>query len=265
MSEKQWAHWTLSKPRPKLLDLFCCEGGASVGYSRAGFDVYGVDLFEDYSQKRYPFPSVRADALVALRVLLAGAGVPFTHKDGTVEHLSGEDFSAFAASPPCQRHTAGTRAIDRGRYPDLIGPTRELLEASGLPYIIENVPGAPLENAVTLCGTMFSLCAIDDDGTNLELRRHRLFESNIPLFSRDCQHGWFSEQVAGVYGGARRDKDEARNVRHGGYVPQNKVVAQALLGVDWMTWKGMQQCIPPAYTKFLGTQLLAHIEGQVAA
>jgi DNA (cytosine-5)-methyltransferase 1 len=248
--------------RPKLLDLFCCEGGASMGYHRAGFDVYGVDLFEDYSQKRYPFPSRAHDAVDALDILLMGSTLWL---DNNTIGLRLKDFAAITASPPCQHASAGTRAQDRSKYPRLIEPTRELLMQTGLPYVIENVKGADLRDPILLCGTMFDLSAVDEDGTNLEMWRHRLFESNVLLAApAQCQHGWFSRQVAGSYGGARRDKHEARNVRHGGYVP-SKRVQQELLVIDWMTERGMHQSIPPAYTEHIGRQLLAHIESERAA
>jgi DNA (cytosine-5)-methyltransferase 1 len=259
-----------------LLDLFCCEGGASMGYHRAGFDVYGVDLFDQFSQKRYPFPSFKADAIAATICLLGGLRLPFGH-----EPLGLTDFAAIAASPPCQHASAGTRAQDRSKYPRLIEPTRKFLIQTGLPYVIENVKGADLRDPILLCGTMFGLSAIDDDGTKLEMWRHRLFESNVPLSAPvdfalaeeptpwlwtggACSHGWLSGQVAGSYGGARRDKDEARNVRHGGYVP-SKAVQQKLLGIDWMTERGMHQSIPPAYTEWIGAQLVSHIERERAA
>lgn len=237
---------------PRVLDICCCEGGASRGYEIAGYAPYGVDLFVDYSQKRYPYPSVKADALEVLDTLLAGGSVTFN----SGETLTLADFDLIHASPPCQRHTAGTRAGDRSKYPDLIAPIRKRLLASGLPYVIENVPGAPLESPLILCGTMFGLSATDEDGTPLELWRHRLFESNMPLTAPPDQHGWFSPQVAGVYGGARRDKDDARHVRHGGYVPASKAVAEELLGIDWMTWKGLHQALPPIYTTWIGLQIL---------
>ncbi len=225
--------------RPKLLDLFCCEGGASMGYSLAGFDVHGVDLFDTYTQKRYPFPSTKANVLDVADMLA--------------------DFDVIAASPPCQRYSI-TNAARKADYPDLIGPVRAMLEANGKPYVIENVVGAPLVDPILLCGTMFGLGAVDDDATLLEMWRHRLFESNVDLATPSvCKHGWLSDQVAGSYGGARRDKTEARSVRHGGYVP-SKRVQQELLGIDWMTERGMHQSIPPVYTEHIGRQLLAHLE-----
>lgn len=240
----------------KLLDLFCCEGGASEGYRRAGFDVFGVDLFKHvnakgqrvgFSQARYPFPSHQGDALEFVR-----------------EH--GHEFDVIHASPPCQHASAGTRARDRSEYPALIGPTREALIATGKPYVIENVEGSDLIDPITLCGTMFRCTAIDTDGTPLELWRHRNFESNV-VFSwpGPCHHGAYSEQVAGCYGGARSDKDEARNVRHGGYVPKDKAVLEALMGIDWMTKGGLYQALPPVYTQWLGAQLASHVRRSAVA
>jgi DNA (cytosine-5)-methyltransferase 1 len=246
--------------RPRLLDLFCCEGGAARGYDLAGFDVYGVDLFKTikggFSRKRYPYPAHTGDAIGTLRSMLAGYPIDF---DGQLLMLG--DFDAVHASPPCQHASAGTRAMrSKGddRHPALIEPVRYLLTQTGLPWVIENVKGAALRDPLTLCGSMFDLSAVDEDGTPLEMWRHRLFETNwwpahIPPLA--CKHGWFSEQVAGSYGGARRDKDEARNVRHGGYVP-SKAVQQRMLGIDWMTERGMHQSLPPVYCRWLGLMML---------
>lgn len=230
-----------SPPKPKLLDLYCCEGGASTGYSRAGFDVFGVDLFDDYTQRRYPFPSHKGDAIAYL-----------------LDHA--DEYEVIVGSPPCQHASAGTRALrSQGReYPRWIERTREALIATGKPYIIENVRGAELIDPIELCGCMFDLTAVDDDGILLHLQRPRRFESNVPLSApRPCDHS-DHEWVGGSYGGARRDKYEAKYVRHGGYVP-SKAVQERLLGIDWMTQKGLFQAIPPAYTEHLGRQLLAHL------
>ena len=246
--------------RPRLLDLFCCEGGASRGYELAGFDVYGVDLFDQFSQKRYPYPCVQYDAIDFVAFLFYGGRWTFTNGEG----LGKFDFAAIHASPPCQHASAGTRAQDRSKYPRLIEPTRRWLRLLGKPYVIENVKGAALIDPIMLCGTMFALCATDDDGTPLEMWRHRLFESNVPLSAPGpCEHGKYATQVAGSYGGARRDKDEARNVRHGGYVP-SKLVQQELLGIDWMTERGMHQSLPPAYTEHIGRGLIQHVQERAA-
>lgn len=247
--------------RPKLLDLFCCEGGASMGYNRAGFDVYGVDLFDDYNRKRYPFPAWKGNVFE----LFAKGRAIFTAPDGSREALLLNDFSAIAASPPCQRYSI-TNAARQADYPDLIGPVRELLIEAGKPYVIENVVGAPLIDPVELCGCMFDLKARDDDGIMLHLQRVRLFESNLrPRLAQPPHDHSDHEWVGGCYGGARRDKYEAKYVRKGGYVPPNKAVVEAYMGIDWMTWKGLHQSIPPAYTEFVGGQLLAHVLEEAAA
>jgi DNA (cytosine-5)-methyltransferase 1 len=216
----------------RLLDLYCGEGGAGTGYARAGFDVVGVD---NRPQRRYPFEFVQADAVEFVK-----------------EH--GHEFDAIHASPPCQRFSMTNAARKATHYPDLIGVTRDALVATGLPYVIENVIGAPLLWPLQLCGTEFNLRAIDDDGTPLYMRRHRLFESNLILLGAGgCRH-YGGVQWAGSYDGARRDKDEARNERLGGYTPSKAKQAE-LLGIDWMTLHGLYQSIPPAYTEHLGSQL----------
>lgn len=226
--------------RVRLLDLFCGQGGAAVGYHRAGFDVTGVDI-EGRSARHYPFTFHQGDAIEYVK-----------------EH--GHEFDAIHASPPCQRYSHGTVAGHAHKHPDLIGPTRDALVASGLPYMIENVPRAPLLTPMVLCGTQFGLTATDDDGTLLHLRRHRLFESNVMLVPPGpCRHP-VGVQWAGSYGGARRDRHEARHVRRGGYVP-SKSVQERLLGIDWMTQSGLHQSIPPAYTEHVGRLLLDHLAG----
>ena len=171
----------------------------------------------------------------------------------------GHEFDFIHASPPCQRYSHGTVAGHAHKHPDLIGPTREAILATGKPYVIENVSRAPLQDPLVLCGTMFDLTAVDDDGVLLRLQRHRLFESNINLVApRPCAHPR-DAQWAGSYGGARRDKAEARHVRHGGYVP-SKAKQQELLGIDWMPEGRMYQAIPPAYTAWIGMQMLIALE-----
>ena len=214
--------------RPRLLDLYCCEGGAAMGYHRAGFDIVGVDT---RPQPRYPFEFHQADALEYLA----------TH---------GHEFDVIHASPPCQAYTALRVSWNaRAGHPDLVAPTREALVATGRPWIMENVPGAPLPAAVMLCGSMFGLGV---DGH--QLRRHRLFEHHPdvelwPPYS--CAH---SAPVIGIYG----DHARSRAHRKGGDFPDSDKIrlASSALGVDWMSWHGLSQSIPPAYTEHLGTQLL---------
>lgn len=260
--------------RPRMLDLYCCEGGASEGYRRAGWKVYGVDRFrfldkrtgkiKGHAQGRYPFPSHQGDVVVVMRRLLAGHAVPFTDPStGEVEWLTLADFDAVAASPPCQFHSV-TKHSHSVKHVDLIPVTRILLNRTGLPYIIENVVGAPLVEPVMLCGSEFNLTAYDPAiDAAVRLERHRLFESNVFLLGAGgCAHDR-RVQVAGAYGGGSVDRTRAKEVRRGGYTPAKEVRA-ALLGIDWMTQGGLSQSIPPAYTEHLGRQLLEHIKAVAA-
>jgi len=222
----------------RLLDLYCGEGGASMGYHRAGFEVVGVDNVNH--AKRYPFPFVKADALDYLR-----------------EH--GHEYDAIHASPPCQAYSIGTPPEKRALHPDLLAPTRAALREVGKPYVIENVPRAPMYKPIMLCGSMFDLLAFDKYGILLALRKHRLFESNYRLFPPGpCRHDK-NIAVGGVYGGGRDDRGEAHYDRRGGYSPA-KHAREGLMGIDWMSMKGLSQAIPPVYTQYLGDQLLAVVE-----
>jgi len=223
--------------RPKALDLCCCAGGASMGLYRAGFDVVGVDI---EPQPRYPFMFIQADAL----------DVKF------------QGFDFIWASPPCQAHTAMKHApgAKGDANPKLIGPLRERLKASGKPWVMENVEGAPLIAPTTLCGTMFGLGA-----QGCELRRHRLFESNFLIpYTIPCNH---SGPVIGVYGGhARRRAASAggrgtKDVWEGGH----KAAASEALGIDWMTLAELSEAIPPAYSEYIGRAALASIAQAIAA
>lgn len=246
--------------KPKLLDLFCCEGGAALGYAEAGFEVYGVDLTARF-KKRYPFAFHHGDALTTLQTLLVGDAVTFAHKDGTEEHLYLRDFEAIHASPPCQAYSI-TKNGHSKEYPQLIEPVRDLLTQTKLPYVIENVVGAPLQHPTMLCGSHFGLTAqdTDPDKTTLRLERHRLFETNFhidtDLLPYDHHHDK-QVPVGGVYGGGRTDRWEAKNIRKGGYTPPDKSVRAALIGVseDHMTLHGLNQSVPPVYTEFIGGQL----------
>lgn len=179
-----------------ILDLYSCAGGAAAGYARAGLTPYGVDQDE---QPRYPFPFHRGDAIRVLRALRAGYGLAFTGPDGRREILELSDFVAIHASPPCQTFSR-TRTLHAQKHPDLVEPTRSELRLTGLPYVIENVVGAPLLEPLKLCGTEFGMTALDVDGVPLKLVRHRLFESNIPLVGNGgCRHDR-SVITASVYG-----------------------------------------------------------------
>jgi DNA (cytosine-5)-methyltransferase 1 len=205
--------------RKILLDLFCGAGGAGAGYTRAGFAVVGVDI---RPQPRYPFDFVQGDALAFCR-------------------MYGSRFDAIHASPPCQRYSVAT--WDRRRHPDLVGPTREVLAETSKPYIIENVPGAPLRGEVhVMCGSMFGL-----ERAGLCIRRHRHFELNWSMTSPPCRHT--DAKVVHVVG--HGSISEYR--RLGYHVGVD--VWRELMGIDWMTRDELSQAIPPAYTQHIGHQL----------
>lgn len=206
------------KRRPRVLDLFCGAGGASMGYYRAGFEVIGIDIKR---QLRYPFPFLQVDAL---QVTLS-------------------NFDLVHASPPCQSYTR-TVHITRstGRMPtgqDLLEPTRRRLQMWGGPYIIENVEGAPLWDPILLCGSMFGL----------GVRRHRLFETNIPglmdSIDLECDHAT-QGKVVGVYG------KKGNKIPGGAQVARSVAEAKEVMGISWMTqWDELREAIPPAYTNYL--------------
>lgn len=229
----------------RILDLFCCEGGASAGYRAAGFDVVGVDID---AQPRYPFRFVQADALSLLGALVDGALPVIT--GGRDYWLS--DFDAIHASPPCQAYSS-TRHQHDTFHPELIEPVRELLVASGLPYVIENVVGAPLLHPLRLCGSEFGLSALCGDGVRRQLRRHRLFESNVFLLGNGgCFH---RGEPVGFYGSG------GPGAMTRGYKGSTADGRQALGNVSWMSQRGQSQCIPPVYAEHVGTQLVAYIAG----
>lgn len=216
--------------KPLALDLFCGAGGVSMGLYRAGFDVVGVDI---QRQPHYPFPFVRGDALKP----------PF--------RLS--DFDLIWASPPCQAYTMmqglNTRAKKKD-HPKLIEPTRAMLQASGVPYIIENVVGAPLIDPILLCGSMFGL----------RVRRHRLFECSFFALRLACRHTFNVAPIA-VYGDhPQQPGDKTYRVNRARTLAEG----QEAMGIDWMPWKPLTQAIPPAFSEHLGRWALRHMERMAA-
>lgn len=237
--------------RLKLLDLFCCAGGAGTGYERAGFEVYAVDVDP---QPRNPHPFHQGDALGVLDDLASGCGVLFTRLDGTTVELFGEQVAARHASPPCQRFSdLAKRNGNADDWPDLVAPVRGLLEATGEPYVIENVEGAPLFEPITLCGAMFS---------ELRVYRHRLFESNLSLVAPEHpKHAelTFTHDKRKQHYGQPLDLTTMRvQVTGGGNAPV-WAKRQAMGGLDWMTGREVNEAIPPAYTEYLGRQVLAYL------
>lgn len=207
--------------RPKLLDLFCGAGGAAMGYHRAGFEVVGVDI---RNQPRYPFEFYQADALEYL-----------------AEH--GREFDVIHASPPCQGYSRMRHLpwLANRVYPLLIPAVRTALQETGRIWVIENVSDAPL-NGAELCGQALGLPII----------RHRRFESSCVLLFPPCPgHGvlFHGSRTMGKRGG------------NGGVmgVLENQNPGEAL-GIDWMNQRELRQAIPPAYTAWIGAQLMAYLE-----
>lgn len=210
--------------KPILLDLFCCAGGAAMGYSRAGFDVVGVD---NRPQPRYPFRFVLADAL-----------------EYVAAH--GREYDCVHASPPCQKYTVAQNAAKNAdAHPDLVGPVRDLLKATGKPYAIENVIGAPMQNAVMLCGLSFGL----------KVRRHRLFETNFFVMGKPCQCR--NQDYYVIFG------HEVRNRRHGESAGRKNSIKEGrkAMDIDWMTRAELSEAIPPAYAEHIGWHLMQHLIG----
>lgn len=255
--------------RPLLLDLFSGGGGAGFGYYRAGFTVIGVDICD---QPHYPFGFIKADALEYIREF-------------------GHLYDAIHASPPCQAHSVLRKLHKNKEYPDLIEPTRAALIASGKPYVMENVVGAPMQNPLMLCGSMFGL----QTKCGAQLRRHRLFECSFSIEPPcSCNHGSRSfnstlvrlkaeqrgmkpNRTIMVVGDTARDplaerkKYRNKTITVTGSTPQQNVVrntirdtftvgeARTAMGIDWLPMSRLSQAIPPAYTFFIGTRLIRHL------
>jgi len=206
------------------LDLFCGAGGASLGYSMAGFEMWGVDV---KPMPCYPFSFVQAD---------------FNDLPGwLLESVYEGGFDFIHASPPCQHWSAMSNCQPglAGKYPQLIEPARKFLRATGLPYVIENVPGSPLEDPVRLCGTSFGL----------RVNRHRLFESNFVIPQLACKH---AKYVMNPHNAAGRRRMESHfGVKFGDLEP----AWRREMGVDWMRPHDARESFPPVYTEHIGKAL----------
>ncbi len=216
--------------RPRLLDLFCGAGGAARGYQLAGFHVTGVDI--------NPQPRYAGDAFIQGDALAYVA-----------EH--GHEFDAIHASPPCQAHSIMRHLHPTNEHPDLVPVTRKALIKTGLPYVIENVVGAPLLSPFVLCGAMFGL----------RVYRHRLFESPSMILTPAHQ----AHTVPCGERGKIPSPDQFVVVT--GRMTQRLYFARAqtAMGIDWMNRYELSQAIPPAYTRFIGAQLLASLDMEAAS
>jgi DNA (cytosine-5)-methyltransferase 1 len=247
--------------RPKLLDLFCGAGGCAVGYHRAGFDVVGIDR---ESQPRYPYEFIKADAFMFLRSMMEDCP---EDNGGYSIH----DFSVIHASPPCQGYSRMRHLpwLKGKKYPLLIAETVKRLEQTGKTWVVENVEdaGAEVRGAIMLCGTMF----------DLKVYRHRLFLSNRFLWqpphrkhkviigkgrmlndrAKSNDDGWVSLPSKGTpLNGLRPSGDRHAVAGHF----SGMEAAKKAMGIDWMNRAELSQAIPPAYTEFIGKQLLSIVE-----
>lgn len=205
--------------QPKLLDLYCGAGGAGYGYHMAGFDVVGVDIIK---QKHYPFEQINCDAIEYCKA----------------HH---EEYDSIHASPPCQAYTRA-RKLQGNKHPKLLEATRRALIETRKPYVIENVPGAPLINPTMLCGQMFEM----------ELYRHRLFETNFNLdLILHPQH--CVPQVK--MGRMSKNGEYLQMVGHFAGVD----LARKITGCHWMNQYELAQSIPPQYTEWIGKQMKAYV------
>jgi DNA (cytosine-5)-methyltransferase 1 len=205
-----------------------------MGYHLAGFEVVGVDI---EPQPNYPFEFYQRDALSVL------------------PHAIADPWGAIHASPPCQAYSTLSSFTTR-EYPRLVEPVRELLEISGLPYVVENVVGAPLINPIRLCGSSFGL----------RVWRHRLFEmTNPPAMVPPCSHHQHPKplDVTGTGGPSSKPR-----VKPGGGLsrkPKNLADAREAMGIDWMTRSELAEAIPPAFTEWIGRHLMAEINAKAEA
>lgn len=213
----------------RVLDLFCCQGAATAGYLRSGFtEAHGVD--KDQQPRYFGAAFHCADAISFVLERLAWIR---------------ETFAFIHASPPCQ-HDSDCQRIQGNEHPDLIAPTREALELTGLPYVIENVGGAEakLRDPVMLCGAMFGL----------RTYRHRFFEAGGGFSFEAPRHPLHTVPTVKM-GRPLKEGDFYHAVGNFSNVPY----VRRDMGVPWMTREGIRECIPPAYTECIGRQFMQQL------
>lgn len=200
------------------LDLCCKAGGASRGYALAGIEMVGVDI---ELQRHYPYEFHQGDALTF--------------------PLDGYDF--YHASPPCQEYTPLHARHPEKHYPDIIAPLRARLQATGKPWVIENVVTAPLDYWVQLCGAMF----------DLRVYRHRRFETSWYIWQPA-----HPKHTVGTGAGRGQTHRKAHYLAGGNVIVTGNVGTYCGpgMGIDWMNGAELSQAIPPAYTEWIGRQLL---------
>jgi DNA (cytosine-5)-methyltransferase 1 len=225
----------MGEGKPRLLDLFCGAGGCSKGYQRAGFYVVGVDIA--------PQPNYCGDEFEQAEAVMFLAEMVDRGYD-----RAGRWFDAVHASPPCQAYTKAQK-LQGNAHPDLIEPVRTLLSVAGLPYVIENVPGAPLIDPVVLEGQMFD---------ELRTIRPRHFETNWPL------------EVEFMRSPRPRQVKMGRRPANGEWIQvvgnfSDADAGRAAMGIDWMTRDELSEAIPPAYTEHIGRQLADYLAIKAAA
>lgn len=235
----------------RLLDLFCGPGFAGRGYALAGWHVVGVDI---EPQPHYPYGFVQDGALGYLEGLL-------------YRQLKGEPipFDGIHASPPCFKFSPITAVSgDPGTELDLVAATRSLLEQTGLPWVIENVPRSPLHEPYVICGASMACRTIDD---RYRLKRHRHFETTFPMLVPPCSCAGDHREVLGVYGGGTSQATRVRKNLNGGNTNKaNTMQARELYGLtEALPRSAMNLGFPPAYTELVGSQMLSHVRQAVAA
>lgn len=209
------------------LDLFCKAGGASMGLHQAGFDVTGIDI---EPQPRYPFRFIQADALNPPVIL--------------------SEFDFIWASPVCKAFTNGANALAKRtgrRHPNQIPDTRKLLISSGVPWVIENVPTAPIRADIVLHGHMFP---------NLKVIRKRHFETswNEFLLVSPLPKGLLREGYLCPVG-----HGTPKGIRDMGLPDYTVAMVREAMGIDWMNRDELSQAIPPAYSEFIGRAVMRHL------